>query len=96
MPRRKIFSGSISDGLSIDLPEWAGLKLTDDQHDQLWSEYDEQSLLELCDEAEIVIENAVDDHAPGMNDTYYSVYCNDPKRLRKELRQAIMSIIEDS
>lgn len=53
-------------------------------------------MLELCDEAEIVIENAVDDHAPGMNDTYYSVYCNDPKRLRKELREAIMSIIEDS
>jgi hypothetical protein len=94
MSRTKVFSGSVSDGLSMNLPEWAGVTLTEDQYDQLWGEYDERSLLELCDEAEIVIEEALEGHLPGMNDTYYSVYCNDPDRLREELRKTIMSIVE--
>ena len=93
MARRKVFSGSYIDGLSVDLIEWAGVTLTDEQHDHLWGEYNEVSLLELCDNADIVIEEEIDDQWPGMNDTYYAVFSDAPDRLKEELRAVILSIV---
>jgi hypothetical protein len=91
--RRKLFTGSYIDGLSIDLLDWAGIELSDQQIDSIWAEHNEMSLLELCPSAEIEIEREIDDQAPGLNDTYFSVYSEDADELRQQLRQLIDGLI---
>jgi hypothetical protein len=103
MTRRKLFVGSYMDGLCnesdgdfVDLAEWAGLKLNDEQRDRFWDEYNITRLLGDCDSAEIFIDEQVEDHLPGMNDTYYSVYTNDPEGLKAELREVIRKTVQDA
>ena len=47
------FTGSLMDGASVDLVAWSGLaRLSDQDHDKLWGELNEQDLLELCESAD--------------------------------------------
>lgn len=86
-----LFGGSYIDGCDVDLVEWCGLELVDEQLDKLWGEINANDLLEEAG-ACVVIEEAIDDAPPGMNDTYYSVL-GDEDELKEGLKREILAII---
>ncbi|MGP0088754.1 MAG: hypothetical protein ACLPKB_02160 [Xanthobacteraceae bacterium] len=90
----KAFSGSSLDGLDVNLFDWVGLTLSDEQEDLVWAEHNERSLLDLCLSALIEIDQEVDDAGPGLNDTYFSVYARDIEALRQELRSVIIGLVQ--
>lgn len=77
----------------MNLPHWAGLKLTNKQHDSLWNDVNETDLLEAAG-AIVEIDEQIDDAGPGMNDTYYTVYCSDVEEFRESLKTEILMRIE--
>lgn len=90
----EIFMGSYIDGCDVDLVHWCGLELTDAQSDQLWGNINSTDLLEQAG-AYVETEEEIDDAAPGMNDTYYSVTCDDVDKFRESLKAEILSIISE-
>jgi hypothetical protein len=78
-------------GLDIDLVKWAGLSLSDEQHDKLWGNINETDLLGHCRHANIDVDeyDEDDDDSPTMSNTYYTVYSNDVDALKLELKQLI-------
>ena len=87
---KKVFTGSYIDGCKVDLPTWAGVELTDDQHDRLWSDINETDLIEEAG-GFVEIDEAIEDAPPGMNDTYYSVYCSDVEEFKDSIRTVIFA-----
>lgn len=85
---KKAFTGSYIDGCEVDIPSWAGIKLTDAQHDSLWSDINETDLIEEAG-GFVEIDEAIEDLRPGMNDTYYSVYCSDVEDFKDRIRMVI-------
>jgi hypothetical protein len=87
----KLFRGSYMNGLDIDLVKWAGLSLSDEQHDKLWGDINETDLLGHCRHAHIDVDeyDEDDDDSPTMSNTYYTVYSNDVDALKLELKQVI-------
>jgi hypothetical protein len=87
----ELFRGSYMNGLGIDLVKWAGLTLSDQQHDKLWGDINETDLLELCSNVTIDVDeyDEENDNIPTMSDTYYTVYADDVEALKLELKQVI-------
>jgi len=87
----KLFRGSYMNGLGTDLVKWAGLSLSDEQHDKLWGEINETDLLELCDNVIVDVDeyDGDSDDIPTMSNTYYTVYSDDVEALKLELKQVI-------
>ena len=92
----KICSGSLMDGIDIDLLEWAGIDCTEDESEELWSEYSPIGLLREC--ANAYIEYSDDDEfdeRPGYSDRYFNVeVIGDPNNLKKEIKELFYSVIQ--
>ncbi len=92
---KRLCKGSYLDGCDLDIVEWCGLALTDEQHDALWSDISETGLLERAG-AYIDIEEVIEDAPPGLNDTYYSVFCDDEEDFKQHLKEEILTIIRNN
>jgi hypothetical protein len=84
------FSATLMDGPRADLFEIAGLEWTSDLHDAVWGNHNWKSLLEECENAEI-IETGSQDHAPGMSDVFFWVAIADSKKFSQELRTVMLA-----
>lgn len=89
----KVFEGSYIDGCSVNIVSWCGLELTDEQHDKLVNASNETDLLEAAG-ADVQIDCAAEDLPPGMNDTWYSVNCDDIKAFKAGLQSTILRLIK--
>ena len=85
------FSATLMDGPRADLFEIAGLEWTSDLNDAVWGNHNWKSLLEECENAEI-IETGSQDHTPGMSDVFFWVVINDPEKFKSELRAAMLDV----
>ncbi len=87
------FSGSLMEGPDLDLVAFAGLELSDEEHDRLVENTTDRDL--LC-ECESVQENEMYevDEIPGMSDVYYEYCVSYPEGLREELRTLILDRIK--
>ena len=84
------FSATLMDGPRADLFEIAGLEWTSDLNDAVWGNHNWKSLLEECENAEI-IETGSQDHAPGMSDVFFWVAISDPKKFSQELSTVMLA-----
>ena len=84
------FSATLMDGPRADLFEIAGLEWTSDLHDAVWGNHNWKSLLEECENAEI-IQTGSQDHAPGMSDVFFWVAIADSKKFSQELRTVMLA-----
>jgi hypothetical protein len=74
------------------LVSWAGLELSDREHDALWGTINETELIERTGSGYIDVEKEVDG-GPGLSDVYYAVTALDEAKFRKELRDEILMIV---
>ena len=86
----RLFGGSYLDGCEVNLLDWCGLELTDEEEDRL--DIETTDLLEEAG-AYVEIDREIDDAPPGMNDTYYSVYCSDEESFKRNLKAKIIELI---
>jgi hypothetical protein len=84
------FSATLMDGPRADLFEIAGLEWSSDLNDAVWGNHNWRSLLEECENAEI-IQTGSQDHAPGMSDVFFWVAISDPKKFSQELRTVMLA-----
>ena len=84
------FSATLMDGPRADLFEIAGLEWTSDLNDAVWGNHNWKSLLEECENAEI-IEAGSQDHTPGMSDVFFWVAIADSKKFSQELRTVMLA-----
>jgi len=86
-------TGDLLDGLDIDIVAYSEFgALTDEQHDKLWNETTNISLVEMCSHCELIETGQWD--APGQSTTFYSLITNEPEKFKQELRQLIKTILE--
>jgi hypothetical protein len=89
-----ICTGSLMDGLTINLGEYAGIEnLSDSEEETLWSEHSDISIVEQCSHAELVVTGELDE-MPGQSDEFYELEASDIKAFKDELKQVIESIIK--
>ena len=89
-----ICTGSLVNGLSIDLVKYAGIEdLFDSEEEALWSEHSDISIVEQCSNAELVVTGEIDE-MPGQSDEFYELEVSDVKAFKDELKQVIESIIK--
>ena len=73
--------GDLIDGLSIDIVKYSGIEpLTDEQSDKLWNETTSISLVEMCNNCELIETGEHD--APGASTIYYSLILQTKKPLK--------------
>ena len=88
-----VCTGSLMNGLSIDLIKYAEISaLSDDEEDLLWSDHTDISIVNECTHAELVVTGEFD-QLPGQSDEFYELETNDPNSFKTELRQIISNII---
>lgn len=93
--RTIICTGSLMDGVNIDLPRWCGLPdLSDEEYDHLWNNITELNLFEECGSCE-VIDTGESDEVPGQSDVFFKVVTDDLDLCRKEVKAKIKAIIGD-
>lgn len=86
------FRGTLMEGPEINLVELAGLKLTEDQENQLWDVVSRRDLLLSCDCCEeMLLEES--DAIPGLSDSYFQYRCTSRQQLAEELREAIGAVL---
>ncbi|MDA9680074.1 hypothetical protein N9U06_01295 [Gammaproteobacteria bacterium] len=92
---KKVCSGSNMEGVDIDLIEFAGLPaLTDEQHDKVWGESNEVSILENCLSAYFDWQDEDDvENEPLYTDRYFEVETDDVEKLKSELRAEILDLL---
>ena len=89
-----ISTGSLMDGLSINLVKYAGIEnLSDSEEEVLWSEHTDISIVEQCSHAELVVTGEFDE-MPGQSDEFYELEASDIKAFKNELKQVIENIIK--
>ena len=89
-----ICTGSLMDGLSINLVKYAGIEnLSDSEEEVLWSEHTDISIVEQCSHAELVVTGEFDE-MPGQSDEFYELEVSDIKAFKDELKQLIRHIIK--
>ena len=89
-----ICTGSLMDGLSINLVKYAGIEnLSDSEAEVLWSEHTDISIVEQCSHAELVVTGEFDE-MPGQSDEFYELEVSDIKAFKDELKQLIRHIIK--
>lgn len=89
-----ICTGSLMDGLTINLVEYAGIEnLSDSEEETLWSEHSDISIVEQCSHAELVVTGEFDE-MPGQSDEFYELEASDIKAFIDELKQVIENIIK--
>ncbi len=90
-----VFSGSLLDGLSVDLIDLAGLDLDDDERDRIWERLTPRDvLIEYCDCAEIDIDEF--EGGPGMSDRYFEYRCGNKREFVERLRAALLELARES
>ena len=52
-PGEPLFEGSYMDGPDVDLVDWAGLTLTDEESDALWNDTNPEALIRECPSADM-------------------------------------------
>ena len=88
-----VCTGSLMNGLSIDLIKYAEISaLSDDEEDLMWSDHTDISIVNECTHAELVVTGEFD-QLPGQSDEFYELETNDPNSFKAELRQIISNII---
>ena len=89
-----ICTGSLMDGLSINLVKYAGIEnLSDSEEEVLWSEHTDISIIEQCSHAELVVTGEFDE-MPGQSDEFYELEASNIKAFKDELKQLIKRIIK--
>ena len=89
-----ICTGSLMDGLTINLVEYAGIEnLSDSEEETLWSEHSDISIVEQCSHAELVVTGEIDE-MPGQSDEFYELVASDIEAFKDELKQVIENIIQ--
>jgi hypothetical protein len=90
-----ICTGSLMDGLAIDLVKYAGLgSLSEIQSDLLWSNNTDISIVQQCSFAELVVTGDFDSF-PGRSDEFYELETDNPKRFKDELKEIITDILNE-
>ena len=90
---KTVCTGSLMDGLSIDLIKYAEISaLSDNEEDLLWSDHTDISIVNECTHAELVVTGEFDE-IPGQSDEFYELETNDPNSFKAELRQIISNLI---
>ena len=89
-----ICTGSLMDGLTINLVEYVGIEnLSDSEEETLWSEHSDISIVEQCSHAELVVTGEFDE-MPGQSDEFYELVASDIEAFKDELKQVIENIIQ--
>ena len=86
------FTGTLMEGPEIDLIELSGLKITEEQEQQIWDQINSRDLLMSCPCVDEIEEESIDD-APGLSDTYFSYTAESKEQLGQELKEAILGIL---
>lgn len=91
----KICSGSLMNGIDIDLLEWAEIECSEDEREEFGYEYSELGVLENCSNAWIEYGDEDDfDELPGYSDRYFTVEAiGNPENLKKEIRELFYRVI---
>ena len=96
-----VFRGSLMDGLRTpdgeitDLVEGCGLQpLNDQEYDRLWGETSDNHIIENCVYAYVEVTGEIDE-IPGQSDEFFDVTTFDVEKLKQEVQESILSIIED-
>lgn len=76
---------SYLEGISLDLLAYAGLRYSDDLHDELWGERNWQTVIDDCPSSNY-FQIGEQDGAPGMSDVFFWVSVEDPREFSRELR----------
>lgn len=87
-----IFTGSLIEGLDVDLASLAGLDLTEEQREKIWSEVSQREVLVEhlgCEEIEI----ARTDSAPGMSDSTFEYRCGPRADFVQRLKDLLLGMV---
>ena len=83
-----IFHGSLTDGPEFNLLQFAGLDLTDEEHDRLWDRTNPRDfLLQALDIDEIVLDDF--EGGPGQSDVFYEYRYASEEDFVRDLRKAL-------
>lgn len=82
-------TGTLDGPDDFDLASFAGLELTDDQYDKLWSVTNPNAILYECPCVN-VIEKSEFEGLPGQSDVFFEYEATSADLLREELKVAIM------
>ena len=82
------FGGTLIEGPDLDLLEFSGLELSEDDEERLWGDTNPRDLLMECPSVEEVELEEIDDQ-PGLSDSEYEYVVRDEEKFRKELRAVI-------
>lgn len=86
------FTGSLMDGPDFDAIKFSGLELSDDELERLWEEVHPLTLIRECTSV-LELDTGEIDEIPGQSDAYFEYRVEDPEAFRKELREAILSVL---
>lgn len=89
----EICTGSLMDGLSIDIFAWAGLSLSDAQRDKIASSHSDLEVLQLCVNCDWEVSGEVDE-IPGQSDEFYSFKSNNIVLLKAEIEGIVRKILK--
>jgi hypothetical protein len=87
----RAFGGSMMDGPDVDVVAWAGVQLTEEEEDRLWSEHSVTDLLEECGGVYVATEEGPD--VPLYSDTFFTVFAPSAESLREELAAVILNTV---
>lgn len=92
-PLVEICTGSLMDGLSIDIFAWAGLNLSDAQRDKIASSYSDLEVLRHCVYCDWEVSGEVDE-IPGQSDEFYSFTSNNIVLLKEEIAEVVRKALQ--
>lgn len=88
-----ICTGSLMDGVNINVLTWCGLSdLSDEQQDKLWNSITELNLFECCSSCEVIQTGEIDE-MPGQSDEFFKIVSSDISKCKSEVRSEIKQII---
>ena len=83
------------DGPNVNVLAWAGIDLSDEEHDKIFGQHTIESLVELCASADLEVTEEFEGDVPGSSDTFYVVKIDEPEEFKRELRQLIDDLLEN-
>ena len=82
------------DGPNVNVLAWAGIDLSDEDHDKLFAHCTIEALVELCASADLEVTDEFEGDVPGSSDTFYEVRIDDPDSFKRELRDEIERLLQ--